>query len=64
MTKLKTDESLLETLRSAAAHEPSADELHAQRISFIMGSLKDDSTVSREKVSQVLADQEGKKRGK
>lgn len=62
MTNLKTEQSLLETLRSAAAHEPSAAEIHEQRISFIMGSLKDDSTVSREKVSQVLADHEGKKR--
>jgi hypothetical protein len=61
MTNLKTKGSLLETLRKAASSELSADEVHKQRISFIMGSLKDDSTVTRAKVTQVLADQAGKK---
>jgi hypothetical protein len=58
---LKTSESLLDALRDAAAKELTAAELRKQRISFIMGTLKDTSTVTREKVTEVLAAQEGKK---
>jgi hypothetical protein len=64
MTDLKTDQSLLEALRLAVAEQPSAVEIEQQRISFILGSLRGDSTVSREKISQVLADHEGKKQDK
>jgi hypothetical protein len=35
--------------------------VYRQRVSFIMGMLKDSSTVTREKISKVLAAQEGKK---
>jgi hypothetical protein len=38
-----------------------ADELRKQRVSFILGTLKDDSAVTRAQINSVLAEQEGKK---
>ncbi len=54
---LKTPESLLEKLRNASARSVTAEELHAQRVSFIMGSVKAESGITREQVQQVLAKQ-------
>ena len=61
MTGMKTDESLLDALRRATAKTPSAEELEKQRISFIMGTLKPDSSVTRAKVQEILNEHEGKK---
>ena len=43
MADLKTSEALLNALREASARPVSPSELHAQRVSFIMGSVKADS---------------------
>jgi hypothetical protein len=59
MTELKTSQHLLDALRSAASQKVSSEELHAQRVSFIMGSVKPESGITREQVQQVLAKQEG-----
>lgn len=64
MTDLKTNESLLHALKRAASHTPTAEELHRQRVSFILGSLREESTVTRERVQEVLAEQEGRKSDK
>lgn len=61
MTELKTRPKLLDALRVAASSSQTADEVQKQRISFIMGMLDKDSNVTRAKVTQVLAAQEGKK---
>ena len=61
MTGLKTKDSLLRALREASSQPASAEELHKQRVSFIMGSLKKSSNVTRERVESVLAEQEGRK---
>jgi hypothetical protein len=61
VTNLKTKESTLEALMQASRHRPTAEELHRQRVSFIMGSLKEESAVTRAKVQEVLANQEGVK---
>jgi hypothetical protein len=61
MTELRTRESLLSALKLAASRRPTAEELQKQRISFIMGSINDKSTVTRARISEVLAAQEGKK---
>ena len=61
MNKLKTDKVLLKALRKSSTRAPTAKELHDQRVSFIMGSLKEPSNVTRSRVEQVLAQQEGKK---
>lgn len=59
MTDLKTRESLLAALRSASRREPTAEEIEKQRVSFILGSLKEKNTMSREKVVELLRKQEG-----
>ncbi|PDS68068.1 hypothetical protein CO651_31320 [Rhizobium phaseoli] len=61
MTDLKTDEALLKNLRTAASRKLTAEELYKQRVSFIMGSLSDSSTVTRAQVTKALADIEGRK---
>jgi hypothetical protein len=61
VTELKTKESLLSALRQAAAQTPTPEELHRQRVSFIMGALKHTSDVTRARVEEVLAQQEGRK---
>lgn len=61
MTDLQTNEKLLRKLRSSSNHVLTEDELYKQRISFIMGSLSDNSTVTRAQVTKVLADFEGRK---
>ena len=59
MTELKTKPSLLTALESAAKHAHTADELHTQRISFVMASVSEKGGVTRSRVEEVLAQQEG-----
>lgn len=61
MTDLHTNEKLLEKLRESRNRQLTEDELYKQRVSFIMGSLSDNSTVTRAQVTKVLADFEGRK---
>lgn len=61
MEQLKTRESLLSALRQASVRTPTAEELQKQRISFIMGSLNSESSVTRAQVEEVLAEHEGRK---
>jgi len=62
MTELKTQESLLSALRRASSHTPTAEEMKRQRVSFIMGALKAGSDVTRDRIEEVLAEQEGETR--
>lgn len=62
MTNLQTDPAVLKALRAAAEHEFKAEELRQQRISFVLGSLKEDSTVTRPQIERVLEGQAGRKR--
>ncbi len=64
MTELKTDESLLQALHVASSRAITPEEMKTQRVSFIMGSLKASSSVTRAKVQEVLANQEGQKGSK
>ena len=57
MTELKTSQALLQALKHAT-RPLSPEERHRQRVSFILGSLKPDSTISREQVESILARQE------
>jgi hypothetical protein len=61
MPDLKTDESLLDALKRASTHSQTADEVERQRVSFIMGSLKTSSGVTRAQVQEILAQHEGKR---
>lgn len=60
MTKLQTNQALLRALTKASAQPQTAAELHRQRVSYILGILKDTSGVTRERVERVLAEQEGR----
>jgi hypothetical protein len=64
VTNLKTNEPLLKALKKAAARVHTAEELHKQRVSFILGLLKSSSEVTRDRVEEVLTEQEGRKTGK
>lgn len=57
---IKTDKELLESLRYAASRELSRAELLAQRVSFIIGNLPKESTITREQVEEILEQHEGK----
>ncbi len=57
--KLQTSEALLRALTESTARAPTAEEVRSQRVSFIMGSLRDDSTVTRARVQEILKQQEG-----
>lgn len=61
MTALKTRDSLLKKMSVAAKATPTEAQLRKQRVSFIMGSLKGSSSVTRARVEEVLAAHEGKK---
>lgn|GEM_PF-1180294 len=61
MTKvqIKSDENLLKLLNEAAHRSLSRSELLAQRVSFIMGNLPKESTLTRERVEELLESVEG-----
>ena len=61
MADLHTSESLLRALKVASERPLTAAELQRQRVSYILGILKDDSGITRARVEEVLAKQEGKK---
>lgn len=61
MTDLQTNASLLEKLHAAASKDLTAEELRKQRVSYVMGILKDSSTLTRDQVKNMLDHQEGNK---
>ena len=56
---LKTDRHLLAKLQQPATHKPSPKEILEQRVSFVFGSIKPASGVTRERVRQVILEQDG-----
>lgn len=60
MTDIKTDPELLEKLKEAVKHPLSKEETHKQRVSFILGSLRHDSSITRDKIEAVLDEREGR----
>ena len=60
VTTLHTDSALLRALQDASKRRTSEEELRQQRVSFIMGTLKDTSGVTRSRIQDVLAQQEGR----
>jgi len=59
MTGLKTDPNLLNALKNAAGKKLSASQVRKQKISFILGSLGKDSTITREIVEREVKKNEG-----
>jgi hypothetical protein len=64
MGEIKTDEALLTALRRAAARGPSPREIQEQRISFIAGMVSEKSGVTRARIQEVLAKEDGGSRKK
>jgi hypothetical protein len=52
---LKTDPSLLNKLQRAAGHKPSQAQIVEQRVSYVYGSVKPSSGVTREQVRNVIS---------
>ena len=59
MTNVSTNAALLEAMRQAASRPLTANEVKAQRISFILSSLSDKSTVTRDQVVKIIDEQAG-----
>lgn len=56
---LKTDQVLLGRLEQAARHQMTKEELHQQRVSFILSAMSATSTVTRNQVEEILAKGDG-----
>lgn len=59
LLSLKTSPRLLEALRSAATKPMTARDVMEQRVSFVYGSMDAASGVTRERVRQLILEQEG-----
>lgn len=59
MGDLQTDPKLLTALSEAAKRPLTPEQVHRQKVSFIMGSLGEDSTITRARVEEVLQKLEG-----
>jgi hypothetical protein len=59
MAQLTTDKRLLRALLKAAEKPMTAKQRRMQKISFIMGSLDKDSSITRQQVEEQLRRQEG-----
>jgi hypothetical protein len=62
MPKLNTPQALLDTLNEAAKRKPTAAELREQSVSYIIGSVKSDSGITRAQVEEVLKFGQGQDR--
>jgi hypothetical protein len=61
MTDLHTNASLLEKIKRSASKPMTYEEIRKQKISYVMGSLKDGSSVTVSKINEVLSKHDGKK---
>ena len=59
ISNLKTSSELLRKIKEAANKPMTSAEIKEQRVSFIVGSIDPDNGVSRERVKEILAEQEG-----
>jgi len=56
---IKTDAKLIARLKGSGRFVNS-DQLRRQRVSYIMGSLPKDSTITRKQIEKILDENEGK----
>ena len=52
------DPRVLKALEKAANQQMTTQERHQQKVSFIMGTMGSDSTITREDVEKILAEQD------
>jgi hypothetical protein len=55
---IKTDSKLIERLRNSGRYV-TREQLRRQRVSYIMGSLPQDSTITRREIERILEQNEG-----
>ena len=53
-TMHRKDPQVLKALRDAAGRPMTSEKMHKQRVSFIMGTMSRDSTITREEVKQII----------
>jgi len=53
-THIATDQGLLSRIRAAASRPITREQMYRQRVSFIVGGLSKDSTVTRSQIEAVL----------
>ncbi len=56
---IRTDARLIERLKKSGQYVTS-EQLRRQRVSYIMGSLPKDSTITRGQIEKILDENEGK----
>ena len=59
MTPVVTSQALLDRLSAAAKRSLSEREIRAQKISFIISAVDDESTITKSQVEQVIREFEG-----
>ena len=57
--ELRTNAKLLTELHFALSKKQSAQDILEQRVSFVFGSLGSDSSVTRDRIRQVIVQQDG-----
>jgi hypothetical protein len=58
-TDIHTDARLIERMKASGRYV-TGDQLRRQRVSCIMGSLPQDSTITRQQVEKILNENEGR----
>ena len=53
------DRNFFKALKRAAGRKMTSQDRHQQKVSFILGTMGDDSTITREEVERILEKQEG-----
>ena len=53
-TMRRKDPQVLKALRNAAGRPMTPEDKHKQRVSFIMGTMSRDSTITREEVTKII----------
>lgn len=59
LADLKTDAALLMALEKSSTRKQTADEIREQRVSFIYGAINNKTDVTRSRIQEVLAEQQG-----
>jgi hypothetical protein len=59
VVEINTDEELLARLKTKSDHRQSPEDAKEQRVSFVYGAMKSDSSITKEAVRRIIAKQEG-----
>lgn len=59
MTELLSDPTLLSQLKDAAEAGVTSEQMHKQKVSYILGAVSDQSNITKERVEEVLRGMEG-----